>query len=381
MAASFARTTRALTLDSPRWPLAALGVAGAVLAAWLIWFVGSSVSLYEVSRQARLEVGSAAREVSPVQSGRLVATSLKIGRVVRRGEVLLELDASAERLRLADAERRLADYPARLASIRREMGALGAADAGDQAGALAAARSAQARLREADTAARFAGDLARRQMADAAIGGTPKSEALKAEAEARRAAETRSALAEEARKTSFDASTRRNQNVARIEELAQARLALASERDAAAAEISQLRVAIENRQVRAPVDGTIAEVQPLEPGAVVGAGQRLATIVPRGDLILVAEFDPASALGRIQPGQAATLRLAGYPWAQYGTVAARVERVAGELRNGRLRVELRATRNSVRGVTLAHGLAGTVEVEVERVSPAHLLARSLSAGW
>jgi membrane fusion protein (multidrug efflux system) len=100
--------------------------------------------------------------------------------------------------------------------------------------------------------------------------------------------------------------------------------------------------------------------------------------VPSGDLILVAEFDPASALGRIRPGQAATLRLAGYPWAQYGTVSARVERVAGELRNGQLRVELRATRNAVHGVRLAHGLAGTVEVEVESLSPARLLARSLS---
>ena len=378
MAAAFARTTRALALDSPRWSMTALTIGGLVLAAWLAWFLGSSVTLYEVSQRARLEVGTAAREVSPVQSGRLVASGLVIGRHVKAGAVLVELDATAQRLRLADAERRLTEYPSRLASIGRQIEALGAADAGDQAAAGAAARSAQARLQEADTAARSAGDLARRQTADAEIGGIPRSEALKGAAEARRAAETRNALAEEARKAGFDAVSRRNQNAARIEELSQARLALEAERDATASTIAQLRNDIESRIVRAPVSGTIGEVQALEPGAVVGAGQRLATIVPSGDLILVAEFDPASALGRIRPGQKATLRLAGYPWAQYGTVAARVERVAGELRNGQLRVELRATRNAVHGVRLTHGLAGTVEVEVESLSPARLLARSLS---
>lgn len=377
MAAAFARTTRSLTLDSPRWPMIALAVGGLVLAAWLTWFLGSSVTLYEVSQQARLEVGTAARDIAPVQGGRLVASGLAIGRRVEAGAVLVQLDATAQRLRLADAERRLADYPSRLASLTREMAALGAADAGDQASALAAAQSAQARLREADAAARSAGDLARRQAQDAEIGGIARSEALKAAAEARRAGESRSALAEEARKTGFDAVSRRNQNAARIEELAQARLALEAERDATASAIAQLRNEIENRIVRAPVSGTIAAVAALEPGAVVGAGQRLATIVPRGDLILVAEFDPATALGRIRPGQRATLRLAGYPWAQYGIVAARVERVAGELRDGRLRVELKATRNAVHGVQLAHGLAGTVEVEVESLSPARLLARSL----
>jgi adhesin transport system membrane fusion protein len=378
MAAAFARTTRALTLDSPRWSMAALAVGGLVLAAWLAWFLGARVTLYEVSQQARLEVGTAAREVSPIQSGRLVASGLVIGRHVEAGAVLVELDAASQRLRLADAERRLADYPARLASLAREIAALGAADAGDQGGALAAARSAQARLQEAETAARAAGEQARRQAADAEIGGIARSEAMKAAAEARRAGDTRNALAEEARKTGFDAVARRGQNAARIEELAQARLALEAERDATASAIAQLRNEIENRIVRAPVSGTIGEVQALQPGAVVGAGQRLATIVPSGDLILVAEFDPASALGRIRPGQHAILRLAGYPWAQYGSVGARVERVAGELRNGRLRVELRATRNDMHGVRLAHGLAGTVEVEVESLSPARLLARSLS---
>src|SRR5690349_4154105 len=105
MPASFARTTRALAVENLRWPLLGLAVAGLVLLAWLAWFVGASVTLYEVSQHARLEAGAAAREVSPVQGGRLVVSRLVIGRRVAAGEVLVELDATAQRLRLADAER------------------------------------------------------------------------------------------------------------------------------------------------------------------------------------------------------------------------------------------------------------------------------------
>ena len=54
----------------------------------------------------------------------------------------------------------------------------------------------------------------------------------------------------------------------------------------------------------------------------------------------MAEFEPASALGRIHSGQVAELRLTGFPWLQYGTVAARVASVASEPRDGSIRVEL-----------------------------------------
>ena len=156
MAAAFARTTRALASDSPRWPMTALAIGGLVLAAWLAWFLGASVSLYEVSQRARLEADNAARDVSPVQSGRLVASRLAIGRRVRAGDVLVELDATAQRLRLADAERRLAEYPSRLASLSREIEALGAADAGDQDAASAAARAAVSASRSRASAERAA---------------------------------------------------------------------------------------------------------------------------------------------------------------------------------------------------------------------------------
>src|SRR4029450_13885942 len=80
-------------------------------------------------------------------------------------------------------------------------------------------------------------------------------------------------------------------------------------------------------------------------------------------------FLPPDALGRLRPGQPARLRLTGFPWTQYGSVTARVASVAAEGRDGRLRVEFSIVPAPASLIPLQHGLPGTVEVEVARVSP------------
>src|SRR5262249_3921841 len=101
--------------------------------------------------------------------------------------------------------------------------------------------------------------------------------------------------------------------------------------------------------------------------------------VPGGEVRLVADFAPADALGRVRPGQRARFRLDGFPWTQYGAIPARVERVANELRNGFVRVELAIERGNDARVPVEHGLPGTVEVEIERVAPAVLVLRAAGA--
>ena len=82
------------------------------------------------------------------------------------------------------------------------------------------------------------------------------------------------------------------------------------------------------------------------------------------------------ALGRIQPGQQAKLRLSGFSWVQYGSVPATVNRVGKEPHNGTIRVELTLDQPDAFPVSLSHGLPGTLEVEVERISPAALVLRA-----
>jgi membrane fusion protein (multidrug efflux system) len=143
-----------------------------------------------------------------------------------------------------------------------------------------------------------------------------------------------------------------------------------------AAEIKRLESDVDRRLIRAPISGRLGEVANLRVGSVVREGEKLAAVVPAGKLRIVANFEPPDALGRIHPGQYARLRLEGFPWTQFGSVPATVTGVASEVRDGRIRVELAVNPNSTPRIHLQHGLPGTVEVQVERISPASLVLRT-----
>lgn len=105
-------------------------------------------------------------------------------------------------------------------------------------------------------------------------------------------------------------------------------------------------------------------------------GDKIGSVVPDGTLRIVTEFLPAAALGKIHRGQPARLRLQEFPWAQYGTIGATVSSVAGEVRDGRVRVELGVNPQPASSIPLQHGMPGAVEIEVERISPATLILRA-----
>ena len=102
-----------------------------------------------------------------------------------------------------------------------------------------------------------------------------------------------------------------------------------------------------------------------------------ATVWPRsypdGRLHAVAYFEPRNVIGLVRVGQKAWLRLDGFPWAEYGSVIAYVTNVGDEVRDGRVRVELSPRPNP--RIKLQHGLPGTLEVEVDRITPASFLLR------
>jgi membrane fusion protein (multidrug efflux system) len=85
---------------------------------------------------------------------------------------------------------------------------------------------------------------------------------------------------------------------------------------------------------------------------------------------------PASAIGRLQRGQAAQVRLDGFPWTQYGTLKATVTNVGAEASGGCIRVELRLEPDQDSPIQLEHGLPGSAEVVVEEVSPAVMVLRA-----
>ena len=89
----------------------------------------------------------------------------------------------------------------------------------------------------------------------------------------------------------------------------------------------------------------------------------------------VAHFPP-DALLRIQPGQSGLLRLDDFPWGEYGTVQVSVVEVGEELQDGRFQVELRLEPEADSLIPLQSGLTGSVEIEVEQLSPITILLRT-----
>jgi len=376
MSTRFTRTTRSLAHDGRQRVLLAWLVAGLLLTAWLGWFLFGRVTIYEVSRHARMEVQQSAHPVAALVASKVVSNALVLGQEVRAGELLVQLDAGPETLRLNEEEARLKAVVPRLESLRKEIAALEGAALRERAAAKSAVEGALSRIREADAAVKFAQDNERRLKAENAAGGVAQIEAMRAESETVKLTAIRDGLASENRRLDTEAQARALHHQAQVESLHRAVLALEGEASTSQITIARLREEIERMAVRAPVAGTVADVAALRAGSYVAQGQKLATVVPHGDLMIVADFAPAAVLGRIHAGQSARLRLDGFPWAQYGSVGATVSRVAGEVRDGMVRVEFAPDAAVTRRVALQHGLPGSVEVGIEEVSPAQLVLRA-----
>jgi len=376
MGAQFSQTTRSLANETPRLAYLAWIAGGVFLAAWLAWLFFGSVTVYEISRSARVEVRSAPHRVAALVAGKVVSTSLLIGREVRAGDVLVELDASSEKSHLAEEEARLAAIPARISSMRREVEARERLRRDDQNSAVATAEVSRLKVREADAALELARSTEQR-LAKLNSGGWASSvDTQRAANEAVRAGASRDSIISDVRRIEFDGAARTHMHDAEIETLARSILELESAAAVSRATIAGLRARIEKHLVRAPINGRIGDVVPLSTGAYVAEGAPLAAVVPADDLIVVAEFSPSLTLGRVRPGQKAQLRLDAFPWAQFGSVPATVTRVASEIRDNLVRVELAPDIVPTSGIVMQHGLLGSVEVSVEHAAPAALVLRA-----
>lgn len=332
----------------------ALAVVAPVLIAWGAWSLMGRVTVYEVTEQARLETSSAAHPVAALVGGRVAETHLAIGREVRRGDVLVVIDSEAERLALREHQVRRDGLLARLEALRREIEV-------EHEGLAARHESLadaveEARARSAEAVARIG--LARQQ----------------GEVEAGHAAARAADRA--TRRVALDRTVEELDRRAHLAKLEGDAVALRGDVANEEATIRRLEHDLVLRTVRAPVSGRVGEVSDgFRVGSVLRPAERLGAIVPPGAPRAVALF-PASAVGRLRPGQPARLRLEGYAWTQYGTIPATVADAANEPSGGRIRVELTLTAGVPTRIPLGHGLPGSAEVAIERVSPAVLVLRA-----
>jgi membrane fusion protein (multidrug efflux system) len=376
MGAQFSQTTRSLANETSRFAHLAWIAAGVLFAGWLVWLFFGSVTVYELSKSARVEVRSAPHRVGALVAGKVVSTSLLIGREVRAGDVLVELDASGEKFSLAEEAARLAAMPARIASLRREVEAREHLQRDDRNSAVATVEVSKQKVREADAAVELAQSTEARLTKLNSGGWASTVDTQRAANDTVRLSASRDSIASDLRRIEFDGEARVHMHEAEIESLKRSIVQLESDTAVSRATIERLRVEIEKHLVRAPINGRIGDLLQLSTGAYVAEGQQLATVVPADDLIVVAEFSPSLTLGRVRPGQKAQLRLDAFPWAQFGSVPATVTRVASEIRDNLVRVELTPDAMPAGGIVMQHGLLGAVEVSVEHASPAALVLRA-----
>lgn len=375
MAMDFDRTLRSLERPGGRGPAITLAVALALLAGWTAWLFAARVPLYETTDRARLEVEAAAWPVASAVDGRVVFAGVALGRRVAAGEVLVEIDARGERLSEAESRARVDAVERRTDALRQELRREEDALRAQEGAAQAAAAQARAQADEAELRAAAAEREAELQRQLFAAGSASRMELDRAqsEARARRAQAQSAALA--ATRAEAEGRVQGDDRRTRIAELRRQVAEAEGEARVERARGRTLEHEGELRRVRAPVAGRVADARPLNPGMVVRAGDTLASIVPDGRLQVTAEL-PATALGRVRPGQRARMRLDAFPWTEYGRLRGRVARVAREPRGGTLRVEIVLAAAENPSLPLEHALPGSVDVEVERVSPAALLLRA-----
>jgi len=375
MASPFSRTFRSLDADPDgraRW---AMWGAMVVLVAWGAWFAVARLAVYATSESARLEVTRATHPVDAPVAGRVVSVHLELDALVHEGDVLVELDDRVESLALAEAKAKALGLGPQLAATRAQIEAEERA-MGDLTGqGRAADREQAARLREARAATALAREEATRVDRLRAAGAVSDIEALRARSSAERAAASESALASSVLKLQRQYSTDGDDRLTRVASLERDASRLEADLLALEASIASLSHEIDRRRVVAPATGRIGEIGSVRAGSVLKEGDRIATLVSTGDLRVVAQLLPADALGRVRPGQPARVRFDGFPWTEYGEVLATVTDVAREVRDGRARVELAIVRASPR-IPLEHGLPGTVQIEIDRATPAQLVLRA-----
>ena len=376
MPVPFSRTVRSLSSDRSRRASASLLAAAVILAGWLVWSVTARVTLYESTTTARLEVDSAVHPIEAAVSGRVIKNHLALGREVKSGEPIVELEADAERLQLAEEESRVAALSAQLAALQGQISAERQSQSEAQQSAPAAHDEARARYEEAVAAARAAEEEADRFTSLYRKGLIAELDMIRARAEADKRRAAAQSLQSAITRQDRDLRALDSSKQAAVESLNRQAAALAGEMKTRTAVIGQLKHDLDRRIIRAPASGRLGETAALQPGQFVRAGDKLGAIVPDGGLRAVAEFAPSSAIGRIQPGQRARLRLDGFPWTEYGQLEATVSRVAGEPRQGIVRVELLIHPESAPLIPLQHGLPGQVEIAIERASPAELALRA-----
>lgn len=140
-------------------------------------------------------------------------------------------------------------------------------------------------------------------------------------------------------------------------------------------ELASAQLALQHTTITAPVAGTVTTLQVRSAGAVLQAGQTIATIMPRGARLLVEAHVPNKDIAFIEKGMVAKLKFDAFPFQDYGIVDGTVIEVSPDAQTNSdsssfYKVMIAPGQTEIgtkgRNVPLRPGLALTAEIVTER---------------
>ena len=121
------------------------------------------------------------------------------------------------------------------------------------------------------------------------------------------------------------------QTVEEFRKLAYADLSRAQSQASAAREsLAKSTRRLELSTLRAPVDGSVEQLNVRTLGAVVSPAQQLTTIVPADAQLEIEAVLPSQDIGFVEKGQAVEIKVDAYPFTRYGLLKGKVMSVAGD---------------------------------------------------
>lgn len=271
--------------------LIVVAVLGLLYLLYSVFFDGRSVSTDNA-----YVVGDTA-QITPLTQGQVVEVVVVNTQPVRKGQLLMRLDDSDQRIAVAEAEAKLAMAQRNYTQARAQGSAAGASAEAKEAGI----PEAEARLASAQADfERARADYKRRASLDGsgAVSGEELTSARNALTAAQAAVQQAQAGVAQAR---ADATSAREQETATRAATQGLAVAQAPEVRAAMARLDSAKLDLERTVIRAPIDGVIAQ-RSVQVGQRVTSGTVAMIIVPVNELYVDANFKE-NQLAKVRSGQ------------------------------------------------------------------------------
>jgi multidrug resistance efflux pump len=339
-------------------------ICGCFLLLWALWFCLAPVDLRIVSTTATVKADAV--PLQALSAGRLARVMTNLGETVQEGDILLEIEADLPWLDLehAQAARDAAEAELRQATDRLAVESQLSATRRENAETERQAAAALARLAQAQVE-----ELRRQAEAQthlASAGAIRLDDAQHAQALLAQAQEEADAARAQQQNAILNAQQVATEENVRLMQLKENLSALDGSFSTKEIAVSILEEQIERQRLRAPTTGMIGGMMDLQPGRMVQPEDILLTVVPTEANRVVAWFPPGEAIGRIESGQTAILRLQAFPWTRYGTVPLTVLAVGNAAETRGIAVTLSAEDSPL---PLSHGMPGQVEITLSQSTP------------